>query len=90
MQKIAPMDITAAHLISYDEDNDLVPLVLANCHYAFEVGVGTQIEYDLVGLERQVMDRFLFSKSLIDLQKIPMVSFQHQLTFESCLGYYSS
>ncbi|KAH3784679.1 hypothetical protein DPMN_162643 [Dreissena polymorpha] len=73
IQKIAPMDIAAAHLISYDEDNDLMPLVLANCHYAFEVGVGTQIEYDLVGLERQVMDRCLFSKSLIDLKKIPMV-----------------
>lgn len=40
-------------------------MVLANCNYSFEVGQGTKVEYNFNNLERQVMDRFLFSKSAI-------------------------
>ncbi|VDI83555.1 Hypothetical predicted protein [Mytilus galloprovincialis] len=40
-------------------------MVLANCNYTFEVGQGTRIDYNFTNLERQLMDRFLFSKSII-------------------------
>ncbi|KAH3728258.1 hypothetical protein DPMN_054212 [Dreissena polymorpha] len=65
MQSIKPMAVTSAHLISYDHENDLMPLILANCHYSFEMGVGTKIEYDFIGMERQLIDRLLYSKSRI-------------------------
>ena len=60
-------DVTSAHLIIYDPDRDILPMVMANCHYTFQVGKGTKIEYNLGYLERQLMDRFLFSKSVINM-----------------------
>ncbi|XP_053396012.1 E3 ubiquitin-protein ligase rnf213-alpha-like [Mercenaria mercenaria] len=65
--RVYPQEVTSAHLISYDPHRDLLPLVLANCQYTFKIGEGTHIEYDFAGLERQLMDRFLFSKSKIDI-----------------------
>ncbi|XP_053388236.1 E3 ubiquitin-protein ligase rnf213-alpha-like [Mercenaria mercenaria] len=70
MSKISPREVTSAHLISFDPQRDLIPLVLANCHYSFEMGKGTRIEYDFTGIERQLMDRFLFSKSTIDVGRV--------------------
>ncbi|WAR07210.1 RN213-like protein, partial [Mya arenaria] len=67
IQTVAPMEATSADLISYNHEQDILPLVLANCQYTFEMGKGTKIEYDFAGLERQIMDRFLFSKSRIDI-----------------------
>ncbi|CAG2252468.1 RNF213 [Mytilus edulis] len=65
LPKVHVKDISSAHLISYHPDKDLLPMVLANCNYTFEVGQGTRIEYNFTNLERQLMDRFLFSKSII-------------------------
>lgn len=59
--------MTSAHLISYHPDRDILPMVMANCHYTFQVGKGTKIDYNLGDLERQLMDRFLFSKSVINM-----------------------
>jgi len=64
------MAVTHAHLISYDPERDILPLVLANCQYTFELGKGTKIEYDFVGLERQLMDKFLFAKSHIQIGRM--------------------
>ncbi|KAL3881510.1 hypothetical protein ACJMK2_027942 [Sinanodonta woodiana] len=61
-------DITPAHLISYHPEQDILPLVLANCNYSFEVGKGTTIEYNFANLERQIIDRFLFGKCFIDIE----------------------
>ncbi|KAK3585587.1 hypothetical protein CHS0354_036774 [Potamilus streckersoni] len=61
-------DITPAHLIYYHPEQDVLPLVLANCNYSFEDGKGTTIEYNFTNLERQIMDRFLFGKSWIDIE----------------------
>ncbi|KAK3585576.1 hypothetical protein CHS0354_036763 [Potamilus streckersoni] len=61
-------DITSAHLISYHPEQDILPLVLANCNYSFEVGKGTTIEYNFANLERQIMDRFLFGKCFIHIE----------------------
>ena len=65
LPKVHVKDISSAHLISYHPDRDLLTMVLANCNYSFEVGQGTKVEYNFTNLERQLMDRFLFSKSII-------------------------
>ncbi|XP_062605532.1 E3 ubiquitin-protein ligase rnf213-alpha-like [Saccostrea cucullata] len=67
LPKVTVNDITSPHLISYHPDRDILPMVLANCHYTFQVGKGTKIDYNFGDLERQLMDRFLFSKSVIDM-----------------------
>ncbi|KAK3600077.1 hypothetical protein CHS0354_016454, partial [Potamilus streckersoni] len=68
LPKVKVRDLTPAHLISYHPEQDILPLVLASCNYSFEVGKGTTIEYNFSNLERQIMDRFLFGKSLIDIE----------------------
>ncbi|CAC5425030.1 RNF213 [Mytilus coruscus] len=73
-------DITAAHMISYHPEMDLLPMVLANCNYTFQVGVGTQLVYDWQSLERQLMDRFLFSKSIIILKEIETMIYRSETT----------
>ena len=73
VSKVSPMAVTHAHLISYDTERDIFPLVLANCQYTFEMGKGTKIEYDFVDLERQLIDRFLFSKSRINVGNVLQV-----------------
>ncbi|WAR07278.1 R213A-like protein [Mya arenaria] len=67
IETVNPQQATSAHLISYNHEQDILPLVLANCRYTFEMGKGTKIKYDFAGLESQIMDRFLFSKSRIDI-----------------------
>ncbi|VDI52044.1 Hypothetical predicted protein [Mytilus galloprovincialis] len=56
-------DITSTHMISYHPDSDLLPIVLANCNYTFQVGEGTRLEYNFATLESQLIDRFLITKS---------------------------
>ncbi|XP_053396335.1 E3 ubiquitin-protein ligase rnf213-alpha-like isoform X2 [Mercenaria mercenaria] len=73
ISSVNPKEVTSAHLISYDPQHDILPLVLANCQYSFEMGKGTKIEYDFAALERQLMDRFLFSKSRIDVGRVLMI-----------------
>ena len=72
---VNPVDITAAHLICYDPQQDILPMVLANCQYSFEIGKGTKIEYDFKGLERQLMDRCFYSKSRIHIDRVLQVKF---------------
>ena len=60
--KVPMAEVTRANLISYDFEKDLLPLVLAHCHYSLEVGRGTDITYDYKALERQLIDRFLLGK----------------------------
>ncbi|XP_053396339.1 E3 ubiquitin-protein ligase rnf213-alpha-like isoform X2 [Mercenaria mercenaria] len=73
ISSVNPREVTSAHLISYDPQQDILPLVLANCQYSFEMGKGTKIEYDFAGLERQLMDKFLFSKSKIEVGSFLMI-----------------
>ncbi|KAL5009497.1 hypothetical protein ScPMuIL_011802, partial [Solemya velum] len=62
--------ITPAHLISYHPDHDILPMILANCNYEFEVGKGTKIEYDYANIEHQLIDRLFFSRSRITIEQI--------------------
>ncbi|KAK3585590.1 hypothetical protein CHS0354_036776 [Potamilus streckersoni] len=73
LPKVKLRDLTPAHLISYHPEQDILPMVLANCNYSFEVGKGTTIDYNFANLERQIIDRFLFGKSLIDIEIEEMV-----------------
>ncbi|KAK3098458.1 hypothetical protein FSP39_019662 [Pinctada imbricata] len=60
-------ELSPAHLIMYHPDRDIYPMLLANCSYSFEVGKGTRIEYNYHDFERQLADRFFFSKSVIKI-----------------------
>ncbi|VDI64880.1 Hypothetical predicted protein, partial [Mytilus galloprovincialis] len=80
LPKVTVQDLSAAHLISYHPDRDLLPMVLANCNYSFEVGQGTKVEYNFTNLERQLMDRFLFTKSVVLLKELDTVVYRSETT----------
>lgn len=61
-------EVTRAHLIAYDVQRDLMPLVFAHCDYSLAVGEGTKITYNLPALERQLVDRLLVGKPHIDMK----------------------
>jgi hypothetical protein len=65
-------EATAAHLIYYDPEKDLLPMVLAHCNYSLEVGKGTVINYDFVGLERELEERLLRGKPKLVFNVAPM------------------
>ncbi|VDI81905.1 Hypothetical predicted protein [Mytilus galloprovincialis] len=80
LPKVSVKDISAAHLISYHQDRDLLPMVLANCNYSFEVGQGTKVEYNFTDIERQLKDRFLFKKSIVILKEIDTIVYKSETT----------
>ncbi|XP_048586969.1 E3 ubiquitin-protein ligase rnf213-alpha-like isoform X2 [Nematostella vectensis] len=61
--------VREAHLVSYNPDRDLLPLVLGQCRYSFKVAQGAHVTYDWVGMERQVIDRFIRGRALIDFKE---------------------
>ena len=64
-----PIDfVTRAHLVAYDVERDLMPLVLAHCDYSLSVGQGTNITYNLAALERQIVDRFVNGKAHVEMK----------------------
>ncbi|KAL3881535.1 hypothetical protein ACJMK2_027967, partial [Sinanodonta woodiana] len=73
LPEVKVRELTPAHLISYHPEQDILPLVLANCNYSFKMAKGTTIEYNFANLERQITDRFIFGKSLIDIEIEEMV-----------------
>lgn len=61
-------DVSRSHLISYDTERDLLPVILAQCNYSLEVGRGTLVQYNWEALERQLIDRFIRGRPLIDFK----------------------
>ena len=55
-------NITKAHLVAYDPDKDILPMILANCDYSLRIGGGTMLEFNWKCLERQLVDRFIRGK----------------------------
>lgn len=60
-------ELSDLHVIRYEVDRDLLPLVLSNCQYSMERGQETISEYDLHKIQQQVFTRFLQGKPQISL-----------------------
>ena len=61
-------EVSTSQLIAYDSEKDLLPVMLANCSYSLEVGKETQLQYSWETLEKQVIDRFIRGRPLVDFQ----------------------
>ena len=60
--------MTLSHLIAYDPERDLLPLILAHCNYSLEVGQETLVHYDWAALERQLIDRLLRGRPFVEFK----------------------
>ncbi|XP_033095331.1 E3 ubiquitin-protein ligase RNF213-like [Anneissia japonica] len=63
---VSPSDLLPSHLIAYDLDRDLLPLILSQCQYIVRPMAENKIEYNLQGLELQLIERFIRGRALID------------------------
>ena len=60
--------MTLSHLIAYDPERDLLPLILAHCNYSLEVGKETLVHYDWAALQRQLIDRLLRGRPFVEFK----------------------
>ncbi|KAM4716889.1 E3 ubiquitin-protein ligase rnf213-alpha-like [Anableps anableps] len=83
--KVSPADLTDLHVIRYELERDLMPLVLSNTQYSIEKGQETLYEYDLPKIQQQIISRFLLGKPLITLNGIPTLVNRHDRNYEIIL-----
>ncbi|XP_040438107.1 E3 ubiquitin-protein ligase RNF213 isoform X1 [Falco naumanni] len=79
---ISPSEVADLHLISYEVDRDLIPLILSNCQYSMEKGGETLQDFDLERIQQQVISKFLQGKPLIALTGIPTLVYRHDRNYE--------
>uniref|UniRef100_A0A674BCY9 RING-type E3 ubiquitin transferase n=1 Tax=Salmo trutta TaxID=8032 RepID=A0A674BCY9_SALTR len=83
--KVSPADLTDLHVIQYDLERDLLPLILSNCQYSMKQGKDTLHEYDLPKIQQQILSRFLQGRPIITLNGIPTLVNRHDRIHEIIL-----
>ncbi|XP_028310203.1 E3 ubiquitin-protein ligase rnf213-alpha [Gouania willdenowi] len=83
--KVSPADLTDLHVIHYELERDVMPLILANTQYSMEKGQETIHEYDLPKIQQQLISHFLLGKPLITLTGIPTLVNRHDRNYEIIL-----
>ncbi|XP_019896923.2 E3 ubiquitin-protein ligase rnf213-alpha isoform X2 [Esox lucius] len=83
--KVSPVDLTDLHVIQYDLERDVLPLILSNCQYSMKQGKETVSEYDLFKIQQQILSRFIQGKPLITLHGIPTLVNRHDRIHEIIL-----
>lgn len=63
--KVSVAEVAEQHVICYEVEKDLLPLVLSNCQYSLERGHEILSQYDLPRIQQQILTRFLQGKPLI-------------------------
>ncbi|XP_050829286.1 E3 ubiquitin-protein ligase RNF213-like isoform X2 [Serinus canaria] len=83
---VSPSEVADLHLISYEVERDLIPLILSNCQYSMEKGGETLQDFDLKRIQQQVISKFLQGKPLITLTGIPTLVYRHDRNHEQLLS----
>ena len=68
LERVCVSEVTLSHLIAYDPERDLLPLILAHCNYSLEVGQETLVQYDWAALERQLIDRLFRGRPFVEFK----------------------
>ncbi len=68
-------DATQSHLVAFHPERELLPLVLAHSKYKMEADKGTELTYDLIGIQKQIEDRFIIGRPKL-AEKIEQLSFR--------------
>ncbi|KAF7459833.1 Hypothetical predicted protein [Marmota monax] len=64
-------EATDLHVVSYEAERDLIPLIISNCQYQVEQGGETLQEFDLEKIQRQISSCFLQGKPRLTLKLVP-------------------
>ncbi|XP_077184308.1 E3 ubiquitin-protein ligase RNF213 isoform X2 [Paroedura picta] len=79
---VSPTEVTDLHVITYEVEKDLIPLILSSCQYSIEKGGEALQEFDLEKIQQQITSRFLQGKPLIKLTGIPTLVYRHDRNYE--------
>ncbi|XP_066472974.1 E3 ubiquitin-protein ligase RNF213 isoform X2 [Tiliqua scincoides] len=79
---VNPTEVAELHVITYEVERDLIPLILSNCQYSVEKGREALEEFDLEKIQQQIISRFLRGKPLITLTGIPTLVYRHDRNYE--------
>ncbi|XP_026134867.1 E3 ubiquitin-protein ligase rnf213-alpha-like isoform X3 [Carassius auratus] len=82
---VSPADLTELHVIRYEYERNLLPLVLSHCQYSMERGQETLLEYDLPKIQQQILTRFLQGKPHITITGIPTLVNRQDRNYEIIL-----
>ncbi len=74
-----------SQLINVSIEGDLLPLLLAYCNYSLQQGQGTQVQYDLQGLQTQVYQKFIRGRPRV----ITKVNSHFLLLFHTVMNHIS-
>src|SRR6218665_247422 len=80
-------EASSAQIITVNDQQDILPVLLANCTYSLKAGEGTTIRYDFPALEKQIEERFIRGKAR--LKPYQVRSFTTLLGFYALLDFYS-
>ncbi|PFX19443.1 E3 ubiquitin-protein ligase RNF213 [Stylophora pistillata] len=69
LERVSVSEVTLSHLVAYDPQRDLLPLILAHCNYSLEVGQETLVHYDWAALERQLIDRLFRGRPFVEFKE---------------------
>uniref|UniRef100_A0A8C8YXI2 E3 ubiquitin-protein ligase RNF213 n=1 Tax=Prolemur simus TaxID=1328070 RepID=A0A8C8YXI2_PROSS len=75
-------EVTDLHVINYELERDLTPLILSNCQYQVAQGGETSQEFDLEKIQRQLTSRCLQGKPRLTLKGIPTLVYRHDWNYE--------
>ncbi|XP_029904896.1 E3 ubiquitin-protein ligase rnf213-alpha-like [Myripristis murdjan] len=81
--RVSVEELTELHVIRYDVEKDLLPLVLSNCQYSMERGHETLSEYDLPRIQQHIITRFLQGKPFITRTGVPTLVNTHERDYET-------
>uniref|UniRef100_A0A8C5RBG0 RING-type E3 ubiquitin transferase n=1 Tax=Leptobrachium leishanense TaxID=445787 RepID=A0A8C5RBG0_9ANUR len=76
-------DVMDLHVITYEMERDIMPIVLASCQYSVESGQEATQEFDLPRIQHHIARRFLQGKPLISLTGLPTFTLAHDRNYES-------
>ncbi|XP_052050777.1 E3 ubiquitin-protein ligase RNF213 isoform X2 [Apodemus sylvaticus] len=75
-------EVAELHVISYEVERDLTPLILSNCQYQVQQGGEASQEFDLEKIQRQISSRFLQGKPRLTLKGIPTLVYRRDWNYE--------
>ncbi|XP_073477176.1 E3 ubiquitin-protein ligase RNF213 isoform X2 [Aquarana catesbeiana] len=80
---IKASEVMDLHVISYELEKDLVPIILSNCQYSLESGKETLQEFDFPTIQHQLTTRLFQGKPLITMVGLPTLTLSHDRNYKN-------
>ena len=77
--KVQITQIKRCHFVQHGQH--LQSVILSHCHYSLTVGKGQDVRYDLLALEKHILNQFIYGKPTIkfDETSIPNIAYSKDI-----------